>query len=166
MLCDGKQTNQIELWGRNETDSWECDLSPFFLFVRRLERNQTVTCESISELERTVRLSHRNEFCHRPPSSRSYMRTKSRFQLTKNCHTFDYSSLRSEILSECPKYQKVCSHHKLRHAPTIITPIHSIKRIGVSKNYSRSILEHVGTCDANKSRDICWGHDFVKGSTQ
>jgi len=38
----------------------------------------------------------------------------------------------------------------LQHVP-ITAPTHSIKRIGMSKNYGMSILQHVGTCDKNKS---------------
>jgi len=42
---------------------------------------------------------------------------------------------------------EVC--RKLQHALTI-APTHFIKCVGMSKSYDRSILLHVGACDANK----------------
>ena len=47
-----------------------------------------------------------------------------------------------------------------QHAPTTI-PTHSIKRIGMSKNYGSSILQHVETCDANKPL-----HSMMEGLCQ
>jgi len=50
------------------------------------------------------------------------------------------------------KFIRVASSNMFQHTPTI-APTHSIKRVGMSKSYDRSILQHVGTCDANKPID-------------
>jgi len=41
--------------------------------------------------------------------------------------------------------------HVLQYTPVIV-PTHSNECIGVSRSYDKSILEHVGVCDANKSQ--------------
>jgi len=44
------------------------------------------------------------------------------------------------------RFVRVANSNMLQYAPTI-APTHSIKCIGMSKSYGRSILHHVGACD-------------------
>jgi len=48
------------------------------------------------------------------------------------------------------RFVRVASSNMLQHAPTT-APTHSIKCVGMSKSNGRSILQHIGACDANKS---------------